>query len=140
MKALQAVHPHEDSPPAGGLHHGAQLHEGFHHLLLGGVVVGRIRLQKSQGRAEGDGLGNQLPRANSCFGSSLRDLPEGSPGPLSRREEGHGSGIQLRSANQLQPKLEGGQPDTESLPTSGKGRGEQGEGKLPCSPPYPEGG
>jgi hypothetical protein len=89
MEALHPVHPYEDTPPAGGLYHGTELHDGIHHLFLGGVVVGRIRIQKGQGRAKGDGLGNQLSRANSRLGSPLRDLPESSPGPLSGREEGY---------------------------------------------------
>jgi len=46
VKTFHPVHSQEDPPPAGRLHHGAQLHESFHHLLLGGVVVGRIRLQE----------------------------------------------------------------------------------------------
>jgi len=108
VEAFQTVHPHKNTPPTGGLHDGTQSHEGFHHLLLSRVVVGRIRLQKSQGRAERDGLGNQLTRPNTCFSSSLRDLPQRSQHAFSRREEGYGSGIQLRSTNQLQPKLEGG--------------------------------
>jgi hypothetical protein len=108
MKALQTVHPHEDSPPAGGLYHGAQFHEGFHHLLLGCVIVSRVRLQEGQGGTEGDGLGNHLSRTNACLSPSFRNLPEGSPDSLSRREERHGGGVQLRRANQLQPKLEGG--------------------------------
>jgi hypothetical protein len=86
MEAFQAIHSQEDSPPSRWLHHGAQLHESLHHLFLGCIVVGRVRLQKSQGGAEGDGLGNQLPRSNPCLGTPLGDLPEGSPASLSRCE------------------------------------------------------
>jgi hypothetical protein len=56
MKALQAIHPHEDSPSASGLYYRSQLHESRHHGLVGRVIVGRIRFEESQGRAEGDGL------------------------------------------------------------------------------------
>jgi hypothetical protein len=127
MEALQAVHSHEDSPSASGFHHGTQLHEGFHHFLLGRVVVGRIRLQEGKGGAEGDGLGNELPRTDACLGRALRNLPEGSPGSFPRREEGHGRGVQLRGTNQLQPKLEGRQPRAESLSASREGSRRQGE-------------
>jgi hypothetical protein len=106
MKALQAIHPHKDSPPAGGFDDRTQLHEGFHHLFLGCVIVGRIRLQKSQGRAEGDSLGEQLFWTNACFGSPFRDLPDSPPGSFSRGEKSYGGGVQLRCTNQLQSKLE----------------------------------
>jgi hypothetical protein len=84
VKALQTVHSHEDSPAAGGLHHRAQPHEGFHHLLLSRVVVGWIGLQKGQRGAEGDGLGDQLARPDPGFCPSLRNLPQRSSGALSR--------------------------------------------------------
>jgi hypothetical protein len=56
VKALQAIHPHEDSPSAGGFYYRSQLHESRHHGLVGRVIVGRIRFQESQGRAQGYGL------------------------------------------------------------------------------------
>jgi hypothetical protein len=71
VKALQAIHSHEDPPPAGGLHHGAQLQESFQHLFLGSVIVGRVRLQEGKGRTEGDGLGDHLSRSDSGLGRSL---------------------------------------------------------------------
>jgi hypothetical protein len=52
MKTLQAIHTYEDSPSTRRFHHRTELHEGFEHLFLHSVVMGRIRLQKSQGGAE----------------------------------------------------------------------------------------
>jgi hypothetical protein len=56
VKAFQTVHPHEDSPPAGRLYHRSKLHEGCHHGFVGRVIMGRIRFQERQGRAQRDGL------------------------------------------------------------------------------------
>jgi len=84
VEAFHPIHPQEYPAPAGGLHHRAQLHEGFYHLLLCDVVVGRVRLQEGEGGTEGNGLGNHLAGAGSRFGSPLRYLPEGPARTLTR--------------------------------------------------------
>jgi hypothetical protein len=123
VKALQAVHSHENPASAGRFDDRAELHESFYHLLLGCVVVGWIRLQEGQRGAEGDGLGNELARADTCLCPPLGNLPDGSPGPFAWGKKAHRRSIQLRCSDQLQTKLEGGQPHAESLSTSGKGSG-----------------
>jgi len=52
VEALHSVHSQKDPPPTGGFHHGTQFQKGLHHLLLGRVVMGRIRLQEGEGWAK----------------------------------------------------------------------------------------
>ncbi len=84
MEALQPIHPYKNPAPASRLHHRTQLEKSFHHLFLSGVIVCRIRLEESQGRAEGNSLGNQLTRANTRLGPTLRNLPQGAASSFAR--------------------------------------------------------
>ncbi len=116
VEALHPIHPHLDHARLHRFEDRAHLSEAPQDLLHGGPVVGRVGLEKGEGRTEGDRLRDSHPRTDPGRRRPLGDLVDLSParGPLSGTEKGDRSGVEFGRTHQFEPELEGGEPETES--------------------------
>jgi hypothetical protein len=129
-EAFKTVHAQKHAASAGWFDHWREFRECLEHRVDCGVIVGRIGLEECQGRAQRDGLGDQLSGADPGFMGAFGDLPDRAAGTFIRGEKGDRGTVQLRRANQFEPELEGREPEAEGLPAfcrcPGRGRPEDG--------------
>jgi hypothetical protein len=113
VEPLEAVHPHLEDPVfLRGLNDRAHVPEHLQDFLDGGRVVCGIGLEESEGGTEGEGSRNEHPRLDAGLRGPLGHLPESAASfQVSRSEERDRRRVQLRRTHQLQPELEGGEPE-----------------------------
>lgn len=115
-QTIKAVHAQVKEPRSLRVQDRGQGRERLDHHGLGGGIVRRIGLKEGQPRTERHGAGHEHSGFHSGLPGPGRDLGHHlSPPRIRRGQEGHGGAVELRSSEQLQPELEGREPE-------GKGR------------------
>ena len=112
VQALQSVHPHVEDPRLRRVYHRTHPLERLQDIPRGGGKVCRIGFQEDQCGAESEGSRYAHPGVDSRTRRPLRYLEDLSALPgTSGCQKGHGRGVQLRRPDELQPQLEGGEPE-----------------------------